>query len=246
MDSDTNFSEANICKRCGETVTGEYCSNCGLKKDLVRIDHNYLVKELGSLFFFEKGFLYTVKEMLVRPGKSVNRFLHEDRDVFVKPLIFVIVTSIIYSLLSYFIGFKDGYINISDSVDSYITIIVNLATSNYGYTNITVAICITLWVKLLFRKNQINFYEVAILICYLLGIEMLFFSLGGILETLFSGQFSQFAAFISIAYLTWGIGQFFGEGKKGYLKGFMTYFLGVVTWGIIVLAVGLSLDYIMA
>lgn len=244
MNDKSNIPEHSICKRCGKTVTDTYCSNCGLKKELNRIDYSYLTQELGSLFFFEKGFLYTVKEMLVRPGKSVRRFLYQERDTFVKPLIFVIVTSVIYSILNYSLGFKDGYIKFSDSAESYVLIIGSLATSNYGYTNITIAICITFWVKLLFKHKNINFYEIAVLICYLLGVEMLIFALGGILETIFSGDYAQLAAVISMLYLTWGIGQFFNEGKKVYFKGFLSYMLGVVTWLTIVSIIGLSLDYI--
>ncbi len=47
---------------------------------------------------FDKGIFYTIKELLIRPGENIPKFIHNDRNRLVKPLIFVIVCSLIYTI----------------------------------------------------------------------------------------------------------------------------------------------------
>lgn len=63
---------------------------------MTRIDANYLLQELCSVLSFEKGFLFTVRELSTNPGKSIKDFLNEDRNRLVKPVLFLIVTSYLY------------------------------------------------------------------------------------------------------------------------------------------------------
>ncbi|MEM6298978.1 MAG: DUF3667 domain-containing protein, partial [Bacteroidota bacterium] len=61
------------------------------KKPLKRIDKAYILSEISSVLNLEKGIFYTIKELLIRPGKSIRTFIHEDRTRLVKPIVFIIV-----------------------------------------------------------------------------------------------------------------------------------------------------------
>ena len=62
---------------------------------------------------FDRGILYTVRELLLRPGKTVRQFIQEDRNRLVKPIVFIIVCSLIYSLIQQVVRFEDGYVGYS-------------------------------------------------------------------------------------------------------------------------------------
>ena len=66
---------------------------------LKRIDGRYVWDEISSVLNFEKGFLYTTKELFLRPGKTVREFIQKDRNRLVKPIIFIIICSFIYSII---------------------------------------------------------------------------------------------------------------------------------------------------
>ena len=80
-----------ICKNCSTDVTLNYCPSCGAAVQLKRIDSHYIQHEIEHIFHFERGILYTIKELLLRPGLRINEFLKDNRNRLVKPIIFIIV-----------------------------------------------------------------------------------------------------------------------------------------------------------
>jgi len=67
---------------------------------MTRIDGKYLLQEIYSVLSFEKGFLLTIRELAINPGKSIKDFLNEDRNRLVKPVVFLILTSLIYTIIN--------------------------------------------------------------------------------------------------------------------------------------------------
>ena len=64
---------------------------------------------------------------------------------------------------------------------------------------------------------------------------MLMYSVLGILEGLTKLNLVQSSGIIGSVYCSWAIGQFFDKTKKiSYLKAFLSYFLGLVTFAFIV------------
>ena len=234
------------CKSCNSEITGNFCSNCGRKTVVKRIDGTYILHEIGSVLNFEKGILFTIKELTINPGKSIKTFIAEDRNRLVKPIIFLIITSLIYTILSQFFKIEDGYVNFESTTESAITAIFNWVQNNYGYANIIMGIFIVLWLKVFFRKYHYNFFELLILLCFVMGMGMLIYALFGILEGITSIKLMQISGIIGIIYCTWSIGQFFDKRKKmSYLKAFIAYFLGMFTFSILAVALGLFIDFIV-
>ena len=66
---------------------------------LPRIDGKYIWNEISSVLNFEKGLFYTIRELLIRPGETVREFIQKDRNRLVKPIIFIIICSFIYTII---------------------------------------------------------------------------------------------------------------------------------------------------
>jgi len=61
----------NNCSNCNDALTGKYCSNCGQPVKVKRIDGHYIVHEIEHVLHFERGILFTIKELLIRPGQNM-------------------------------------------------------------------------------------------------------------------------------------------------------------------------------
>tara|TARA_R110000823_G_scaffold13280_18_gene43993 strand:+ start:120 stop:482 length:363 start_codon:yes stop_codon:yes gene_type:complete len=100
----------NHCKTCNIEINGNYCSKCGQPIALKRIDRSYILGEIGSVLNFDKGIFYTIRELLLRPGTTIKEFISNDRNKLVKPLIFIITSSLIYTIFKEIFKFEDGYV----------------------------------------------------------------------------------------------------------------------------------------
>ncbi|POY39303.1 hypothetical protein C3K47_02055 [Solitalea longa] len=234
------------CKNCNNEVNLNYCPNCGQVVNLKRINGHYLIHEIEHVLHFERGILYTIKELLTNPGQNVRNYLTENRSRLVKPIIFIIVTSLIYSLSSSFFHFEDGYVSYSENKKSATSAIFKWVQGHYGYANIIMGVFIALWSKLFFRKYEFNIFEILILLCFVMGIGMLIYSVFGIVQGLTHFNIMQFAAIVGFVYTTWAIGQFYEKGKIiNYVKAFFAYILGMLTFTLSAILLGILIDLII-
>jgi len=236
----------NICKKCDNEFEGNYCSNCGQPLKIERINGRYIVSEIGSVLNFQKGFFFTIKELLIRPGENIKSFISEDRNRIVKPIMFVLICSLIYTIFVQIFKFKDGYLDFQfDDIDSAMSMIFQWVTQNYGYSNILMSIFVAVWIKIFYRKYDYNFFEILILLLFISGMQMLMFSFLGALEGLTKIQFLDVGVNVVLIYVFWTIGQFFDKGKiLNFIKAPVVYFLGLITFIFIVLGIGFLIDLI--
>ncbi|MHA4894608.1 DUF3667 domain-containing protein [Pedobacter sp. PWIIR3] len=233
----------NLCKNCRHELTGPYCAHCGLPAVAKRIDGHYIQHEIEHVLHFEKGILLTIKELMLRPGENVKEFIAENRSKLVKPIIFIIVSSLIYSITSHYFHIEDGYINYQNTNVTYTSSIMTWIQSHYGYGNIIMGIFISFWLKLFFKKYDYNFFELLILLCFVMGMAMLIFSLFALFQGVTHIKSMTAAGVVGMIYLTWSIGQFFDKGKiVNYVKAFVCYMLGMLSFTIIALLLGGLLD----
>lgn len=234
-----------ICQTCGTAVEQNYCPKCGSPVKLVRINGKYLATELGSVLNFEKGILFTIKELLIRPGQNVRDFIHKDRTRLVKPIVFLIISSLVYTLAQQSLRFEDGYVNAGGFGTSSVNKIFAWIQKNYGHANILMAIFIAMWIRVFFRKYDYNFFEIIILLCFVMGTGMLIYSIFGIVESFTSWKMLHIGGFVGFIYASWAIGQFFDRSRKvNYFKGFLAYLLGMITFFLGATILGISIDLI--
>ena len=236
------------CKNCDSVITGNFCANCGQAAKPERIDKHYIAHELFHLFHFEKGFFYTVKELMLRPGDSIKEFINSDRSKHMKPVTFLILTSLLYTLIAHLL--KADEINNGAAKlgfgSSGTTNILRLqgVQEHYGYANIIISGFIAVSVQLIFKKYKYTFFETIVLICFIQGQVMLLMTLVSFFYKLLDYRgYSVLFSLVTLGYVTWAIGQFFDKKKTAsYVKAFLAYCLGFVLFYIAIMLVGMGYD----
>lgn len=233
------------CEHCQSELIGDFCSNCGRTRALQRIDGTFILSEILSVLNFDKGILYTIRELLTRPGQNIRDFIHKDRNRLVKPIFFIIICSVVYTATQQFMHFEDKYVTVTGFGESAVAAIFEWIQKNYGYGNVLMAIFIALWIKVFFRKYDYNFFEILTLLCFVMGMGMLIYTIFGAVESLSKLKVLHLGGLIGFVYVSWAIGQFFDERKKiNFLKGFLAYFLGMVSFTLFAIITGILIDLI--
>jgi hypothetical protein len=236
------------CKNCNKEINSKFCPDCGQPTNLKRIDGKYIIHEIEHVLHFERGILYTIRELTTNPGQNIRKYLIENRSRLVKPIIFIIITSLIYTVLNHLFHIEDGYVKYHEAngeTPSAVGTMVKWVQDHYGYANIMMGVFIALWLKLFFRKSKYNFYEILIMLCFVMGMGMLIFSIFVIIQSLTNFNIITIAGVIVIAYCVWAIGQFYDKDKlSSYVKGLFAYILGMITFWIIPVLIGTIIDLI--
>jgi hypothetical protein len=75
------MNHSTKCLNCDQEISGNFCSQCGQKTAIHRIDFKNFIKHhfLHGLFHIEKGMLFTAKESLIRPGKAALDYIEGKR-----------------------------------------------------------------------------------------------------------------------------------------------------------------------
>ena len=234
------------CKNCTHKIHGNFCAHCGNAVKLQRIDGHYILHEIKHVLHVEKGLFFTIKELLLRPGKCVREYISEDRKRLVKPIIFIIVTSLIYTLVAHFFHLEKSSLKIVDDTALTANAISNWVHNHYGYANILMGFLIACWLKIFFRKYDVNFFEISILLSFVMGIGMLFFAIAIFLNGITGFDFTSTFTVISFAYLAWSIGQFFDANRpSSFIKAGVAYALGFATFKVGAWALGIGYDAVM-
>lgn len=130
---------------------------------------------------------------------------------------------------------------------SAIAVMVVWVQGHYGYANIIMSIFIAFWLKLFFRSQGYNLFEIIILLCFAMGMNMLIFAVFALFQGITGLQTMGAAGAIGFAYSTWAIGHFFeGKGVAKYLKALAAYMLGMIVFMLAIVAVGLLVDFAIA
>lgn len=116
-----------ICRNCGQTTQGLYCSNCGQKNDVERLKIATLADSFISTFFGDGaiderrnnvryGFLFTLWAIVTRPGLTISEYLEGRRRKYFNPVTILLLLSGFYALVGVFSGVISDTAKKSDSV----------------------------------------------------------------------------------------------------------------------------------
>jgi hypothetical protein len=212
--------------------------------NLDRIDGKYIWSEISSVFSFQKGIFYTIRELLFRPGKTVNEFLNHDRKRLVKPIMFVVFSSFLFIISQKIFEFHTG--SAPDDIDSKgIQKSYEWVNANFGIVNVILGVFISFWIRLFYLKSNFNIYEIFVLVFFSIGIENITFTIFGILESVIGLDFSNLAYLTALLYSTWAIGNFFNRKSFwSYFKGLLAYILGTIMCSGLFFLIGILIDLI--
>ena len=236
------------CKNCNKEINSKFCPHCGQPTSLKRIDGNYIIHEIEHVLHFERGILYTIKELITNPGQNIKKYLSENRSRLVKPIIFIILTSLIYSVTIAIFHIEKQYVQFHDEGAKLLTAkkIFQWIQGHYGYANIIMGVFIAFWTKLFFKKYKYNFFEILIVLCFVMGIAMLIFSIFAILEGITRLKISMIGGITGVIYCSWAVGQFFGKDQFfNYVKALFAYLIGMITFLFLAIGLGILIDLII-
>jgi hypothetical protein len=215
------------CLNCGTLLRGEYCYKCGGQADKSRITGKYLLEEIFHFFtHVEHGFLYTSKEILLRPGKTLHQYLNGKRKRFQQPVSYIIIWITIEWLIRSQIVRHFHYISIPSNdktprynevkmfYDDYSSLFIFILTPLLG-----------LIYFLILGKPRYNFYEMIVINIYGYGtyfiLQLLFSTI--LLGLIFhintkSFEVGLFTSFIAICWASWSSYDFFKTVKMKFFR----------------------------
>jgi len=91
------------CLNCGHKLSEKFCSYCGQKADVKRLDWKSLSEEILHFFtHIEKSFFRTAWLLTIRPGMVIHEYLDGKRKKYHKPIGFLLIWITIFTLLFHF------------------------------------------------------------------------------------------------------------------------------------------------
>lgn len=162
------------CINCKSNFNGEYCPNCGEKKNIERISFiSTVTTAYSGLIDMDKGFLYNLKNLTLSPQKTILQYIRGKRKHIFNPISYAIISVtaylIVISLVKFDLpdiakvdetSFKKGLMK--DSFETGKFIGENL--KNFWLLNI---VYLSLFTKLFFKKY--NFFEHLAINSFIIG-----------------------------------------------------------------------------
>lgn len=180
------------CKNCKNSINENFCSNCGQRTTVSAINYKTLISEFqNQIFQINRGFLFTVKELIVRPGHAIQGFIGGKRKPYYKPLSFLLVSITIYIFVSYLLdvdsfiadflkSFKEGFDNANQENDKFKLTdngIIDWLKTNQTYLVFVFVPIYSLASYLVFFKTKYNYYEHLVLQLYITGQQFIIITL---------------------------------------------------------------------
>jgi hypothetical protein len=161
--------QPNTCKACGESGSGFYCARCGQAYDQKRISLSGLLRDLLHFITnMEKGFGYTVRELIVSPGTMQRSFLEGNRLRYQKPLSMFFISASVAAAVRYWI--------LRASVAGQHAEIASEAYFNQHYLVLTYAVLVpayTLFTWIAFHRSGYHYAELGVVMLYTVSIFFL-------------------------------------------------------------------------
>lgn len=157
------------CKQCNLDGKGNFCNNCGQTYTTKRITTGSIVHEMFHFFsHLDKGILYTLKMLMISPGKMQKEYIDGYRAKHQKPFSMFFLCATISTLIYYWVNlillkhFNAGNADEASFFHQYYVILQIIMLPLY-----------TLFTYLFFFKSRYNFAETFVLLLYSLSIVLL-------------------------------------------------------------------------
>jgi len=159
------------CKNCENQFTGKFCNHCGQSADTDRINYKFVFVELKKTFIqFNSGFFYTLKGLILNPGKFIKEYIEGKRIKFTKPFAFLIIACGLDILVYHYLNVDI----VNGEIEGINKSVVNtFVAEHYAQIQILLLPIYAFVSILLFRQRPYNFFEFIIIHCYLAGERIL-------------------------------------------------------------------------
>ncbi|HRP34083.1 MAG TPA: DUF3667 domain-containing protein [Agriterribacter sp.] len=150
------------CNSCGYSGTGNYCGNCGQAFKIKRITISTLLQDIFHLFtHFDKGFGYTLKQLIIAPGRMQRTFIKGDRSRHQKPFSMFFICATFSALCRYWL------LNVYHESN---TAEVTFFREYMVFLHIALIPLYALIANLFFYRSGYNYAEMGVLLLYTLSL----------------------------------------------------------------------------
>lgn len=157
--------DQTLCRHCGEAISGKYCAACGEKAEITKITLHGLLHEVFHYFtHLDKGFGYTLKQLVIHPGKMQRRYIEGDRARHQKPFSMFFICGTISGLGYYFIGLAMTALHGSEN-----TVEEDFFRHYFGLSQLVLLPLYSLLTWLLFKNQKYSYAETLIMMLYTLS-----------------------------------------------------------------------------
>lgn len=227
------------CKNCDFRFSGNYCPNCRQSSAIHRITwHEIGHHFMHAIFHIDRGLLYTLNEMLFRPGKTISDYLNGKRAYHFNPFLLLLLLGAMTSLL--FVSIHIKLIVEDVDIETIERTRPLLAHKHFTIIGGIVLVYLTLTDFILHYKKKYTLPELFVSNTFQIG-ELLFFLIVAFpflyLQQLIYEWFDitietrYLLTVIFYVYLFWVRFQFY-QAKKKYLMQFLIliqlFFLNVI------------------
>lgn len=233
------------CKNCNTEFEGKFCSECGQKAKTGRITIKQIFKDLRDHFIhFDQGFLFTIKELTLRPGHTVREYIDGKRVKHIKPLRFMFWATAISLLVVNFFGFSEKLIaEIETNKEIGATAqknhagvkMVHFLTEHPSVMTLMLIPFIALSAMLFYRKQRLNYAEHFSAAAYFMG-QLSFLSIFTSVSFMSTQHLNLTVAAIAgslqwiawMIYCGWAYSQFARQSNKwqAWIKGALSLIMG--------------------
>jgi hypothetical protein len=155
-----------LCKNCTHIYQGKFCPNCGQKAATHEIDFNFVMHEVPhSAFHLSKGIFFTIKELCIRPGKTIKDYFEGKRINHFPPLTYLlIITSLFVFVKSLQIAFsfreikKENTSELNQFIDKNFILVLLIMIPVYA-----------LVYKLFHLKFKYNYWQLLVAQTFIIG-----------------------------------------------------------------------------
>ena len=166
----------NNCPNCNQIIEGNFCGNCGQKK-YTRIDKKYILDEFQYILHANKGFLYSIKKLIVNPGKTAREFIDGNRINHHQPISLAFVLSGISAYISFkivdFNGILKEMYSKREMYSDYINDLLSFIGSFISFILLFLIPVFAFFSKIAFKKWGNNYYEHVVMYAFILSFHTL-------------------------------------------------------------------------
>lgn len=219
------------CKNCNSIVRKNFCSSCGQNTRVGKINYKSVVQELfQAVFYIRNGFLFTLKELFLRPGSTIRAYLDGQRKRYFKPVVYVIILSSFYYLSIRLIGENTWLENVvaekMEDVDNSVNISIEKEkvvvpelfiwlSKNYTYLILLSIPLFSLASWIAFWHFKVNYFEHFVINLYITGQQAFISAIILLINAPFKNDFLDFlSSFLAVLYVYFVYWKFFKTGRR--------------------------------
>ena len=120
QEQEVSQGEAVKCLCCGNECYDKYCPRCGQVTSTKRLTFGAIVNYiLYGMLKVNGGFIFTVRELLVRPWAVIRDYVHGRRVVYMQPFLLLIALLLYFTIFNYLLGLENKFddFHLTDALD---------------------------------------------------------------------------------------------------------------------------------